>query len=143
MERSMSNIYKESYFEPFKGQDSISIKLDTKHSILFIAERYSTMVMTSIICNKLLILLSYLTISLRNLNNLFLCGKQNLYQQYNQLNSKISLTALLANLNYIVSTSLLSIYTDNEEIPEIISTHFKQTRLPPLPKSDYFFDSFH
>lgn len=120
--------------------NNISIKLDTKHSILFILEILDHGNDFNYLQSYNL--LSYLTISLRNFNNLFLCGKQNLYQQYNQLNSKISLTALLANLNYIVSTSLLSIYTDDEEIPEIISTHFKQTRLPPLPKSDYFFDSF-
>lgn len=120
--------------------NSISIKLDTKHSILFILEILDHGNDFNYLHSYNL--LSYLTMSLRNLNNLFLCGKQNLYQQYNQLNSKISLTALLANLNYIISTSLLSIYIDNEEIPEIISTHFKRTRLPPLPKSDYFFDSF-
>ncbi|CUM55468.1 uncharacterized protein AC631_03131 [Debaryomyces fabryi] len=119
---------------------SISIKLDPKHSILFILEILDHGNDFNYLHTYNL--LSYLTMSLRNLNNLLLYGKQNLYLHYNQLNSKISLTALLANLNYIISSSLLSIYSDNEEIPDIISDNFNQTRLPPLPKSDYFFDNF-
>lgn len=118
---------------------SFSIKLDPKHSILFLLEILDHGNDFNYL--QTYNLLSYLTMSLRNLNNLFLYGKQNLYLHYNQLNSKISLTALLANLNYIISSSLLSTYNDNENIPDIISDNFKQSRLPPLPKSDYFFDN--
>lgn len=130
----------EEAFLDITKNKSISFKLDSKHSILFLleildhGEHFNYLESYNLLC--------YLSMSLKNLNNLLLKGKQELYQQYNQLNSKISLTALLANLNYIISSSLLSIDADNEELPDIISNHFNQTRLPPLPKSDYFFDDF-
>lgn len=117
---------------------NISIKLDSRHSILFLLEVLDHG--TQFNYSESYTLICYLSIALKNLGNLLMNGKQDLYLQFNQLNSKLSLTAFLANLNYIISLSLLSSCNDHSELPDLITKHFEQARLPPFPKADYFYD---
>lgn len=128
-------------FADMAKNKSMSIRSDCKYSLLFLLEildhrdTFNYLESHSLLC--------YLSFSLKNLNNLSLNGKMELYLHYNQLNSKVSLTALLAHLNFVLASSFLSSFGDNEDIPDIITNHFNQSRLPPLPKSDYFFDNIY
>lgn len=62
-----------------------------------------------------------------------------LFHAFNACNTRISLSVLLANLNYIVAASLLDFVDSKENIPHIVRSNFAQLTLPALARPKHLF----
>ena len=85
--------------------------------------------------------LCYITLSLRSIGKILHFDAQLLYSKFNRLYSRVSLSSLFGNLIYILVSSL-SRGTDKFSLPTKVTGFFQRNRMPPLPKSEIFFQHY-
>lgn len=86
-------------------------------------------------------LISYISTSALALSTTSLQDKSELYRCFNEIRPKTSLLSMLCYLTFALSSYMLGIIDDDETcLPDHLKASFTDLKLPPFPKSSFFYD---